>query len=98
MELNELTKVKERDLSNDLESIINDIDSFVFEQVEIEPTIERNTQIKSIQPTQNRKSKKSKPMPNMDIKSMANNPDFPEELREILLSGLNTGKMNVING
>jgi hypothetical protein len=98
MELNELTKVKEKDLSNDLESVINDIDSFVFEQLKTEPSIEKNIPIKNIEITKKGKSKKSKPMPNIDIKSMANNPDLPEEVRKMLMSGLNTGKINILNG
>ena len=63
MELNELSKDKEEDLSSDLESIINNIDSFVIDQCAITPNDSSCGQIpQNIQPitTTKSKSKKSK--------------------------------------
>ena len=101
IELNELSKDKEEDLSSDLESIINNIDSFVIDQCAITPNDSSCGQIpQNIQPitTTKSKSKKSKPMPNMNIADILNNTDMPEELRNTFLSGLNSGNINTIGG
>jgi hypothetical protein len=111
MELNELTKGKEKDLSNDLENIINDIDSFVFEQVvtsdvkdnvrEMLDNIKGENDLKNAmqytEPIQPIKSKKSKPKPNMDINNIMNNPNLPDDIRNILARGLESG-MDTLNG
>lgn len=99
MELNELSKDKEEDLSSDLESIINNIDSFVIDQCAITPNDSSCGQIpQNIQPitTTKSKSKKSKPMPNMDINSIMNNPNLPDDIRNMIARGLESG-MNTMN-
>jgi DNA replication initiation complex subunit (GINS family) len=111
MELNELTKGKEKDLSNDLESIINDIDSFVFEQV-VTNDVKDNVRemldninggndwenaMQYTEPIKPSKSKKSKSMPNIDINNIMNNPNLPDDIRNMLTRGLESG-MDTING
>jgi hypothetical protein len=111
MELNELTKGKEKDLSNDLESIINDIDSFVFEQV-VTNDVKDNVRemldnikggndwenaMQYTEPIKPSKSKKSKSMPNMNINNIMNNPNLPDDIRNMLARGLESG-MDTLNG